>query len=121
MPATGEGRTFDRGNTSHCQQLEKEEHLTGAIHLAVSNWRVRIARVCVGALRTSDWADLSVFLIFLSAPNVPGCVWGFGSTFQAGLGSDWEEKLYLKPETEVGKGAQGLDMAMRQADITKHL
>lgn len=62
---------------SECQQLEKEERLTGAIHLAVSNWRVRIARGCVGALRTSDWTDLSVFLIFLSECN-PMCLGVYG-------------------------------------------
>ena len=32
---------------------------------------------------------------------------------------EWAEKLYLKSETEVGKGAQGPLMAARQADITK--
>ena len=43
----------------------------------------------------------------------------FGSIFPAGLGSEWEENLHLKSEPEVGKGAQGQHMDIRQADITK--
>lgn len=69
MPATGWTGTC--ALRSKCQQLEKEEHARRVIHpAAVSNWRDHIACVCVRGQRTSDWRDLSVFLVFLSELNL---------------------------------------------------
>lgn len=62
-----------------------------------------------------------MFLISLSEfnPMCMGAYVEFASIVQAGVGSEWEEKLHLKPEPEVGEGAHGQHRDIRQADITK--
>lgn len=104
-----------------CQQLEKEEHTTWLVPLAVSNWRDNIACVCVGGQWTSDGRDLSVFLDFLSEFNwMCTCVFvEFDGILQTGLASEWEEKLYIKSEPAVGKVAQAQHIAAGQTDTTK--
>ena len=62
-----------------------------------------------------------MFLLLICELNLMcmGVYVAFGSIFPAGLGSEWEENVHVKSEPEVGKGAQGQHMDIRQADITK--
>jgi len=105
VPAAG--GTGVQASSEH-QQLEREEHVTGVMLLAVNISRDHIAHICEASLKTSDWRDLSVFQVFFSVlnPMCMGVYVEFGSIFRADLTSEWEENLDLNSETEVGKGVQ---------------